>query len=314
MAIEGAKFFSGKEAGISFKTGEWVYIDNGEEKLTRKTTDDLIWMETQTWGAMPDKVDIEMTTEHIVSGGFVVSHATPTEVNVFNLETGDTRQFYSNDLRHVEKTRLPDLETNESLSMIKGIVLNRDEVLTRLNCEVPCDPDEEVIYDGTVFYVNFCDGDTAVIHNAEKEIVVNIKELTRGRTTHDLVNNYSETTPTGFDREVRPKFFKGQFVWLTVRDHPKYPGSFKELGVVRLLNGENIDGYFCIDGERFSEPSTDVTPTTEENNSIFNRHTLMKKFQQRAVIGDASVRAFSLGRSIPKLVLGINSLTPGLRH
>ncbi len=314
IAIEGAKMFATHEPTLSFKVGQWVLIDNGEEKIPRNTVGDLIWMETQSWGAMPDKIDIDLATEHIVSVGFVVSHAESNNVNVFNLETGDVRQVYSNDLRHVEAGRRSGLENNDSLKMIKGMVLNRDEVLTRLNCDVPCDPDEEVIYDDKVFYVNFCDGDSAVIHNSEKELVVKMSELKRGRTTHSLSNNYTNRTPTGFDREIRPKFFKGQFVWLTARVHPKYLSAKQELGVVRLLNAENIDGYYCVDGERFSEPSNLVIPTSEEHNSIFNRHFELKKFQQRAVVGDASVRAFSVGRSIPRLVLGLDNLTPGMTH
>ncbi len=314
LAVEGAKMFAKHEPSQSFKIGQWVLIDNGEEKVPRNTVDDLIWMETQSWGAMPDKLDIDLTTEHIVSVGFVISHAEGNEVNVFNLETGDARQIYSNDLRHVDAGRARSLDANDSLTMIKGIILNKEEVLTRLKCDVPCDADEEVVYNDTVYYVNFCDGDSAVIHNAEHELVVSMSELTRGRTTHSLSNNYSDRTPTGFDRDVRPKFFKGQFVWLRSRHHEKYPQSIRELGVVRLLNGENIDGYYCVDGERFSEAQFSVTPTTEEHTSVFNRHFELKKFQQRAVVGDASVRAFSVGRSIPRLVLGLDQLTPGMWH
>ena len=50
-----------------------------------------------------------------------------------------------------------------------------------------------------------------------------------------------------------------------------------------------------MDGERFQWPETQVEGLTEEHQSVFNSHMQIKKFQQRAVVGDASVRAFSVG-------------------
>ena len=41
--------------------------------------------------------------------------------------------------------------------------------------------------------------------------------LTRGRVDHTNSWNYSGETPTGFDRDVKPRLYKSQWVWLPVR-------------------------------------------------------------------------------------------------
>ncbi len=317
LVVDQLKYLGLKEKTDTFKAGDWVTIDNGEQVLSAESKRAISWTETdEFFGESPIEEDMKEFTEHLVSYGFVISHANSEDLNVFNLEYGEQRQVPLFDVQHIKGAKAVSFRTNTSLNSLKDLVLNKKEVLARLGCDVPCDPGEEVVVDGKTFTVRYCDGVEAVLENGEETKTVNMNEVERGRVTHTNSWDYAimANTPTGFDREIRPKFFTGQFVWMapqkvTLR---MYPDCNRELVVVRIINNNLVDGYYAMNGERVSQNIGSVEPVTEELSKMFNHHKLLKKFQQAAVVGRASVRDYAVGATMGRLVANRTKLTPTL--
>ncbi len=269
------------------------------------------------FGEEPEGYEIDMETDHLVSVGFVTEpNASDGMVAVFNLEYGEPRQYSKHDLSHLEAQRASALEANSDMEAIKAFVLEPDTVAQRLACEVPCDPGEEVEYEGDMFRIVSCNGTTANIENGNNSLQVKMAWLTRGKVDHTNSWNYSGETPTGFDRDIYPRLFKGQWLWLPVRSKGllHYPESLKELAVVRTLIGDTVDGYYCSDGERFKVHVDMVHALKLERQSWLNLHKDFKLFQHKAVVGGHQVRAFSLGNRQGLLCYGLAKLTGVLTH
>ena len=169
LVVDQMKYIGQKENTDSFKAGDWVYIDNGEEKLSADSKRAISWTETEAFfGESPMDEDLNEFTEHLVSYGFVISHATSTDLNVFNLEYGEQRQVPLYDVKHIKAAKAASFKTNSALNSLKDLVLNKEQVLARLGCDVPCDPGEEVVVDGKTYVVRYCDGVEAVLRRRDQ--------------------------------------------------------------------------------------------------------------------------------------------------
>ena len=147
------------------------------------------------------------------------------------------------------------LDANKSLQVIKRIVLHPDPPIPKkLRCNVPCDPGEEVIYQGNTYKVVTCDGTHVRITDGRVHFDTNMSELTRGRVKHTNAWNYGVATDSGFDADSRSKIHAGQWVWIAPRHAvlSAQPHAKKELGCVRIINGIIVDGYYALDGQRFN--------------------------------------------------------------
>ena len=151
-----------------------------------------------------------MDVEKLVSFGFVIDPATGKSdmIKVFNFETGENQDVR----RALPGPRQMVLNTNENLAAIKAIVLDKDEVVHRLACDVPCDPGEEVIYKGKAYNIVTCDGTTARIGDSAWHFDVKMSELSRGRVAHTNSWNYksfNKGLKSGFNSSSKSSFFKG---------------------------------------------------------------------------------------------------------
>jgi hypothetical protein len=305
------------QGGQNYRKGDWVLIDDGVETLPSGMKQTLEWGEGMMFGEEPEPYEIDMETDHLVSVGFVTEpNADDGMVTIFNLEYGESRQYRKADISHLESSRANSLEANSDMGAIKAFVLDPEAVAMRLACEVPCDPGEEVEYEGDMYRIVACNGTTANIENGNNSLQVKMAWLTRGRVEHTNSWNYSGETPTGFDRDVKPRLYKSQWVWLPVRSKGllHYPDALNELGVIRLLNGDTVDGYYCSDGKRFQVHFDMIHALKEGRQEWLNRHQDFKLFQQKAVVGNADVRAFSLGNRQGLLCFGLAKLTGILTH
>jgi len=321
IALSGSEWLQQRmhKGGQFYRKGDWVLIDDGVETLPSGMKQTLEWGEGEMFGEEPEPWEIDLETEHLVSVGFVTEpNADDGMVAIFNLEYGEARQYRKQDLSHLDSNRANALQANADMEAIKAFVLDPEAVAQRLSCEVPCDPGEEVEYEGDMYRIVTCNGTTANIENGNNSLQVKMSWLTRGRVDHTNSWNYQQNgeTPTGFDRDIKPRLYKSQWVWLPVRSKGllHYPEALKELGVVRLINGDTLDGYYCSDGARFQVHLDMVHALKEERQEWLNRHADFKRFQQKAVIGNADVRAFSLGTVRPLLCFGLAKLTPVLTH
>ena len=307
FALEAGDLISkhwGEPAG-SFDVGEWVAIDNGAIRLKKAVQRTMAWGMGNWFHDFPQREDEEMETEKLVSFGFVIEPSTSQSdmVKVFNFETGENQDVRRNMVRALPGPRQMVLNTNENLAAIKAIVLDKDEVVHRLACDIPCDPGEEVIYKGKAYNIVTCDGTTARIGDSAWHFDVKMSELSRGRVAHTNSWNYksfNKGLTSGFNSSSKSSFFKGQWVWIKPRAIilKVYPESLKELGVIRLINGTIGDGYYAVDGVRFQSHLTQVVPVHAERQEWLNRHKDFFKFRSFAVTGEASVTTYSLGRDL----------------
>ncbi len=319
IAISGSEYAAkmmGNEES-DYRKGSWVLIDDGVEVLPEGLKSTLRWGEAEMFGEMPDKDEIDMETDHLVSVGFVVEPNNESgKVTIFNLEYGESREYWRTEFRHLEYTRANGLEENDDISAIKAFILDPDAVAARLACEVPCDPGEEVEYEGDMFKIVSCNGIHANIENGNNSLKVKMDWLTRGRVDHTNSWNYTDETPTGFDRDIKARLHKGMWIWLPVRHKglEHYPQALKEMGMLRLINGENVDGYYASDGERFKVHEDMIHPLKEVRQEWLNRHQFFKIWRANALIGEHNVRSTSLGNQFGLICYGLAKFTGVLTH
>jgi hypothetical protein len=195
------------------------------------------------------------------------------------------------------------------------MVLENKEVAEKLKCDIPCDPGQEVVYQNVRYKVVECDGTNITIENEEQAVKVPMREVTRGRVEHTNTWNYGATegfeagVTTSFHKGITADYYKGQWCWTPCRESTnEHSGSRskQELGVLRLINGELLDGYYAFDGARFKLPTRFVKPCARELSASFDLHKEFKIFKAYAAEGAAGVRSFSLGlRFVDEITAGV---------
>ena len=309
---EGAKLFTDTDILKVFTIGDWVFIDNGEEKLSGVERANTFWGEGAIFQDMITPEEEALDTEHIISVGFVMETGVGDgQVDVFQLETGDIRRFRLQDVRHVPAGRSDTLDQNEAMRLMKSIMLDKGTTPGRVQGETPVDPGTEVEYGGEMYAVLYAEGSEVRIQNGSRSLTVDVGKLTRGRVEHNVAWNYG-ATEGGFNKDGKADLHKGLWVWVPPRTNilKTYSNSTAELGVVRLLNGTNVDGYYAMNGERFQLNEASVNPLFFEHQEFLDRHVHAKQFKKRAVEGGHSVRAFSLGKFLPLLCAGDHEWAP----
>ena len=309
---EGRKLFSQAardKKRLTFHTGQWVFIDNGEERHTNQEKAASFWGIGAMFGDMVGESDEHLSTEHVISIGFVKEPVVGDgEIDVFELETGDIRRFRIQDIEHLTPGRAAEFDASEEMKIMKDIVLSEEPTPARVNAATPIDPGTEVTYDGRVYSVLESMGDQVRIQSGESTITVGVGKLQRGRTDHTNVWHYDpHQTPTGFDRDVKAGLHSGMWVWVPTRLKMVrlFPTSEWELGLVRLLNGDNVDGYYAMDGERMTVPEVDIQVVPHAQDEWLNAHKFFKQFRNEALVGGHSVRSYNLGQHFPKLCTGV---------
>ena len=321
LAYEAAEMFgkqTGKKVVRSFKPGQWVGIDNGEIRIKKAIQRGMDWTEGAMFGDFPTQYDHEIETERLTSIGFVVSEgAKPGTVKVFNFETGENQDKLKFQVVALPKQRQVFFDANKSLRTIKAIILHPDPPIPKkLRCDVPCDPDEEVIYQQNTYKVISCDGTHVRITDGKVHFDVNMSELTRGRVKHTNSWNYGAAVDSGFDSDSRSKLHSGQWVWIAPRAAVKtsQPHSKKELGCVRIINGVIVDGYYALDGQRFQTHASQVHPVLQERQSFLDQMRGFKEFKSYTVSGSGLVRNYAVGTNNVLLVTGQANLNKELLH
>ena len=263
-----------------------------------------------------DKADEEIETERLTSIGFAVSDGSkPGTTKVFNFETGEFEERLKFQLAALPKERQVRLNSVESLRIIKQIVLHPDPpVPKKLRCDIPCDPGEEVVYQGNTYKVVTCDGTRVRISDGRVHFDANMSELKRGRVKHTNSWNYGVAINSNFDSDSRSKIHTGQWVWVAPRAGTvsAQPHAKKELGCVRLINGIIVDGYYALDGLRFQTHLSQVHPVLQERQEFLDQMKGFREFKSYAVRGAGVVRNFAPGGSHVLLVTGQASLNKEL--
>ena len=320
IGYEAAALFgkaTGQDVVRTFQPGQWVAVDNGEIKIKKAVQRGMDWTQGAMFGGeFPIRADEEIETERLTSIGFVVGEGAKLgTTKVFNFETGDMEDKLTFQLVALPKERQVMLDANKNLRTIKAIVLHPNPPIPKkLRCDVPCDPGEEVVYQGDAYRVVSCDGTHVRITNGRIHFDTNMSELKRGRVKHTNSWNYGAATNSGFDSDSRSKIHTGQWVWVAPRSAviSAQPHAKKELGCVRLINGVIIDGYYALDGMRFQTHASQVHAVLQERQAFLDQMKGFREFKAYTVAGSALVRNYSLGRQNVLLCTGQATLNPEL--
>ena len=306
------------------RKGDWVAIDNGTVRLKKKVKAAISWGLGAIFEDFPEEEELEMDTERLVSFGFVVEITDASDVvKVFNFETGEQQDIRKNMVRKLPDLRQREIKDNANMMAIQHIILDKDELVHKLACDVPCDPGEEVIYKGNVYNIVTCDGTTARIEDDQGSFDVHMKELGRGRVDHlnswnyrttpgeEESTFYKESVKSGFNSSSRSHIYKGMWVWVNPRLKTTmvYPQCKKELGVIMVINGALAVGYYAIDGIRFDTHLSQVVGVHDDRQEWLNQHKEFFKFKTYATTGDYLVQSFALGRDFHFICLGLAKLS-----
>ena len=313
------------------RKGDWVAIDNGSIRLKKKLKAALSWGMGAIFEDFPEQEELEMDTEKLVSFGFVVDITEQSDVvKVFNFETGEQQDVRKNMVRRLPENRQRDIKENKNMMAIWHIILDKDEVAHKLACNVPCDPGEEVTYKGGLYNIVTCDGTVARIGDAVETFDVHMKELGRGRVDHinswnyrtslnedetlgphDEETIYPESVKSGFNSSSRSPIYKGQWVWVSPRFKTveTYPDCKKELGVIMVINGAIVVGYYALDGLRFDSHQSQLVGVHTERQAWLNEHKSFFKFKTYAVTGDYLVQSYALGRDFNLICTGLAKMS-----
>ena len=118
----------------------------------------------------------------------------------------------------------------------------------------------------------------------------------------------------------KAEFFKGQWVWVKIREELQKTNEVaeKELGVVRLINGKLIDGYYAIDGKRFRRTASYLMAVSDVELQTLNGMKNFVKFKADAVAGKMSTKPkendSALGKTSPLICVGLGGLMDGEIH
>jgi hypothetical protein len=202
--------------------------------------------------------------------------------------------------------RAAEFDRNTDLHAIRVLVLS-DRHLAQ----------EEVVFEKETYNIVTCDGTHARIQNNVGGRNVEMKDLTRGRVTHTNSWNYGDTpgavnsgVSSGFDQGVEAKIYKGQWVWAPPRAGvvKVLPDCKKELAVIRLINGQIVDGYYALDGLRMQVLATQIVPVFHARQEWLNAHKDFINFRGAAVVGESNVRDQALGDDYLMIIMGLSHM------
>ena len=129
------------------------------------------------------------------------------------------------------------------------------------------------------------------------------------RNTQPAISMAKNNTTPGFVKDNQPLFYANQWVWLvpprqsSVRDAKDRFDVIRELGVVRLINGDTIDGYYAIDGIRFQRSEHEVQPASPSERGWLSLDKDFARFKDTCATGEGT-RRLRLGGSYLAICLG----------
>ncbi len=138
---EVADWYTSGNAPEGLTRGTWVHIDNGEEKLVKKTELALDYGAIAMFGEAPLPRDIEETTQHVVSLGFIVEPTVESDsVSVFNFETGEIQTKRRQDVKAISESEAKALDDKPNIKAIKLMSSSATSRATRARrwCTTTC--------------------------------------------------------------------------------------------------------------------------------------------------------------------------------
>lgn len=326
IAVDAAGLWSTEEEKTAWKEnnptriGQWVMIADGDKWLTSHATDIAERAYKSGFGKSLTEGEKAQVKKTISFGFFLGMGVRANTFQVFNFNSGEPEDRYTDKVRVLPTAQQRKLDEDDVLVKLRNIFLER-KTTTKLGNDIVClDPGAEVVYNKKKYHIFDVNGTTARIGDSEKSFQVDVYDLTQGRVTHTNAWNYGAKLTGSFVADGKAQFYKGQWVWVKIRDTLKktHEVADKELGVIRLINGKLMDGYFAIDGKRFRRTASYLMPLSDVEIQTFNGMSDFVKFKSDAVAGDMSSNPkendSALGRTYPLITVGLGEFMGGEIH
>ena len=273
------EFFGG------FKRGDWVVVDKG--KRTHAVLDTSLPFGLEDASTMISELHVLQRHEDYHVGFFVSEGEDVGKVSVFDLVTGNVREYPQKDVRLLPRDKRGLLDVDKVSSTIRELYFTEaDDVY--MDCETQCEPGTEVLFEETLWHIEHCNGDIALIQNDQGERQhVGMGLLTRARQERigpqHVYKDGEAQEATGFVTQPGG-YGTGDWVWID------FDNVQKQLACVHIISGALVVMFVCLSGTVKRLPPKNVYPASREDSDTLNRVKEFAMFRAAAVEGGDTVR------------------------
>jgi hypothetical protein len=269
-----------------YKKGDWVIVDKG--KKTQVVLDTSLPFGLEDASTMISELHVLQRHEDYHVGFFVSVGEDAGHVTVFDLVTGDARDYPQRDVRLLPQAERGRLDTDKVASNIRELYFTETDSVY-MECETQCEPGTEVIFQESLWHIEHCDGDVALIENDQGERQhVGMGLLSRSRQERigpqHVYKKGKAQEATGFVTQPGG-YGTGDWVWIDYED-----GAKKHLGCVHIINGPEVVMFMTLTGTIKRRRPGQVRPASRDDSDTFNRIKEFAMFRAAAVEGADTVR------------------------
>ena len=269
-----------------YKKGDWVIVDKG--KKTEAVLDTSLPFGLEDASTMISELHVLQRHEDYHVGFYVSEGEDAGNVTVFDLVTGDARDYPQRDVRLLPRDKRGLLDVDRVASNIRELYFTEVDSVY-MECETQCEPGTEVIFKETLWHIEHCDGDVALIQNdlGERQHV-GMALLTRSRQERigpqHVYKKGKVQEATGFVTQPGG-YGTGDWVWIDYDD-----GAKKHLGCVHIINGPEVVMFMALTGTLKRRRPDLVRPASRDDSDTLNRIKEFAMFRAAAVEGADTVR------------------------
>ena len=292
------------ERGVVFTAGQWVAIDAGVK--AHDAVDDFMGT-ARGQPAFPEKLAKEgnIRAAHKIELGFYISEGEEQNTyKVFNFAHLREQDVYMLDIMPMSTAQ------NSAIGAIPFAVELRDARFqkftpTTTGSKVNVDPGSQVVHSGKRYFVVKAVGEQVIIESEDgNRKYVWIKDLTRGVVKSTTSYHYTEDgsiAPGGFQSPGESAIFVGQWTWVPVRASTKRGHS--ELYCVSYIKGDEVGGFYALDGKAGSVDEEEVELVDDEFNAILEDIAAFRSFRSGAMYG-YNMKLINPGKAYPQMCVG----------
>ena len=280
---------------VSFKKGEWLFIEKAENHRRRMKT--LMTGEKLHTVEHSTKDEGQNPPANVVNFGFFVSPSKDVnKANVFNIDTGKEEEVVVQQLRMAPTDIQKEADLDEKLSVVRELFFykKQGDEFENEHPNEPIIPGRFVICKGRVYVLIQRNGGKALIQNdLGKTQVVDVKLLTRGvgKSTLGFNDDMFMSSNSG-------AFYAGQWIMAPARLWVSEQWSTDlELAVIyNVYKDSKLEVAFCIDGVIDYVEQTDCAVLGPNMQIDYSKKQEFKLFKDAAVHGNPdNTKRFELG-------------------
>ena len=296
-----------------YKPGQWVMIDNGLKTVTKKVERAISWGEAAIFGDAPTKWDLELDREEDYSLGFIMGPGPEVhEWTVFNLKTSEEEAVDKFKIRPCDQQTAEQLDNNDETSLIREykFLAYEEELLAGT---VPTKPGSQVLFKGKLYRIVKTEGNAVLIENsAGDQIQTFMINLERGMVDSNIGYNMRDgkRVQQGFSAAPLEGIYRGMWAWVvpSIEQTVADPNIRRSLGVIILLQTNDVKGVYALDGKFFEVGEDQLKPCVVKTVERVLGTKLFREFHERCVAdwpSENELQIHAPGKQYPLVCVGI---------